>query len=57
MSAIELRTLVAAQIVTAMSSHLAPNSADSQIREVAETAVKIAKAIEEAALADPLQQS
>jgi hypothetical protein len=49
MSAIELRTLVAAQIVTAMSSHLAPNSADSQIKEVAETAVKIAKAIEEAA--------
>jgi hypothetical protein len=49
MSAIELRTLVAAQIVTAMSSHLAVNSPDSQIKEIAETAAKIAKAVEEAA--------
>ena len=49
MSLIELRTLVAAQIVTAMSSHLAVNSPDSQIAEIAEKAVKIAKAVEEAA--------
>jgi hypothetical protein len=48
MSAIELRTLVAAQIAAAMMANLPTNPPEPRIREMAEAAVRVAKAIEEA---------
>ena len=49
MSAVELRSLVAAQIVTVVIKDLPPNSSVLLMKEVAETAVKMAKIIEEEA--------
>ncbi len=49
MSAIELRTMIAAQIMAAMSANLSPNTSDSTIRERAEFAAKVARELEEAA--------
>jgi len=48
MSAIELRTMIAAQIMAAMSAHLSPNTPDQTIRERAELAAKVARELEEA---------
>ncbi len=48
MSAIELRTMVAAQVMAAMSSNLSPNTDESTIRERAELAAKVARELEEA---------
>lgn len=48
MPASELRMLVAAHIMTTLVQRLSPTSPDDQIKEVAEAAVKIAKALEEA---------
>ena len=43
MSAIELRTMIAAQIMAAMSANLSPNMSDSTILERAEFAAKVAR--------------
>ena len=49
MSPVELRTLAAAQIAAAMISDMSRDTAEFAINDVAELAVKFAKAIEEAA--------
>ena len=49
MSAIELRTLAAAQIAAAMMASMPTNTLDSRIREIAEVAVKAAQAVQDAA--------
>ena len=48
MSANELCSLMAAQIFAALSTHLPQSAPESMIKSVAETAVKCAKAVEEA---------
>jgi hypothetical protein len=48
MSTNELRMMIAAQIMAAMSSNLSPNTDDAAIRERAELAAKVAREVEEA---------
>ena len=43
LSSIELRTLVAAQIVSGLVGHVAPDSSQAKIDEVVHLAVKIAR--------------
>jgi hypothetical protein len=46
----EMRTLVAAQIASGLVSHVAPNAPQTTIDEVAQLAVRIAKALQDAAI-------
>jgi hypothetical protein len=46
----ELRTLVAAQIASGLVGHVAPNAPQTTIDEVAQLAVRIAKALQDAAI-------
>ena len=50
LSSIELRTLVAAQIASGLVGHVAPNAPQTTIDEVAQLAVRIAKALQDAAI-------
>ena len=50
LSSTELRTLVAAQIASGLVGQVAPNSPQSAIDEVAQLAVKIARALQDAAI-------
>ena len=47
---IELRTLVAAQIASGLVGHVAPDSPQATIDEVAQLAVRIAKTLQELAI-------
>lgn len=46
----ELRTLVATQIASSLVGHVAPNAPQTTIDEVAQLAVRIAKALHDAAI-------
>jgi hypothetical protein len=50
LSSIELRTLVAAQIASGLVGHVAPDSPQTAIDEVVQLAVRIAKALQNAAI-------
>jgi hypothetical protein len=50
LSSIELRTLVAAQIASGLVGHVAPNSPQASIDEVVQLAVRMAKALQNAAI-------
>ena len=50
LSSTELRTLVAAQIASGLVGQVAPSSPQSAIDEVAQLAVKIARALQDAAI-------
>lgn len=50
MTPMEMRAMMATQLVAAVMDRLPPNATETTIREVADHAVKLAKAIEEAAL-------
>ena len=50
LSSTELRTLVAAQIASGLVGHLDPASPQATIDEVAQLAVRIAKALQDAAI-------
>lgn len=50
MNDIQLRTLITAQIAASLVGRVAPNTPDSQIQAIAETAAKIAKAVQDAAI-------
>jgi len=50
LSSTELRTLVAAQIASGLVGHVAPSSPQTTIDEVAQLAVRIAKALQDAAI-------
>ena len=49
MTTVELRTLAAAQIVANLSSGVPRHAGDGVIKEIAEFAVKLAAAVEDAA--------
>ena len=46
----ELRTLVAAQIASGLVGHVAPNAPQTSIDEVVQLAVRMAKALQNAAI-------
>jgi hypothetical protein len=48
MTPMELRAMMAAQLMAAVMDRVPPNAAETTIREVVEHVVKVAKAIEEA---------
>jgi hypothetical protein len=50
LSSIELRTLVAAQIASGLVDHVALNATQATIDEAAQLAVRIAKALQDAAI-------
>jgi len=50
LSSIELRTLVAAQIASGLVGRVAPDSPQTAIDEVVQLAVRIAKALQNAAI-------
>jgi hypothetical protein len=50
LSSTELRTLVAAQIASGLVGQVAPNASQSAIDEVAQLAVRIARALQDAAI-------
>ena len=50
LSSTELRTLVAAQIASGLVAQVAPNAPQSTIDEVAQVAVRLAKALQDAAI-------
>lgn len=49
MSSIELRSIMAAQIMSGLATQLAPHSAEGQVKEYVELAVELAKRIEQEA--------
>ena len=50
LSSTELRTLVAAQIASGLVTQMAPNAPQSTIDEVVQLAVRLAKALQDAAI-------
>jgi hypothetical protein len=50
LSSIELRTLVAAQIASGLVGHVAPDAPQATIDEVVQLAVRMAKALQNAAI-------
>jgi len=50
LSSTELRTLVAAQIASGLVAHVAANAPQTTIDEVAKLAVRIARALQDAAI-------
>jgi hypothetical protein len=50
LSSTELRTLVAAQIASGLVGQVAPNAPQGTIDEVAQLAVRLAKALQDAAI-------
>jgi hypothetical protein len=50
LSSIELRTLVAAQIAAGLVGHVAPDSPQARIDEVAQLAVRIARTLQNTAI-------
>ncbi len=50
LSSIELRTLVAAQIVSGLVGNVAPESPQARIDEVVQLAVRIARTLQNAAI-------
>ncbi len=50
LSAVELRTLIAAQIASGLVGHVAPGSPQATIDAVAQLAVRIAKTLQDVAI-------
>jgi hypothetical protein len=50
LSSTELRTLVAAQIASGLVTQMAPNAPQSTIDEMAQLAVRLARALQDAAI-------